>query len=69
MAVVAFLIIAALQQFTTSRREQKPLEGNDTDPKLPPLPDATELDKSRRELHELEQQLEISPSEQQGKGA
>jgi hypothetical protein len=69
MAVVAFLVIAALQQIMTSRREQKPLEGIDSRPKLPPLPDATELEKSRRELRELEQRLDIPPSEQQGKGA
>lgn len=69
MAAVAFLIIAALQQFTSSRRQQKPLEGSDAHPKLPPLPDATELEKSRRELHELEQRLDITHSEQPGKGA
>jgi hypothetical protein len=69
MAAVAFLVIAALQQFTTSRRQQKPLEGSDAQPKLPPLPDATELEKSRRELHELEQRLDITHREQPGKGA
>jgi len=69
VAVVAFLVIAALQNFKASRREQRPVEGTDTPPKLPPLPDATELEKSRRELHELEQRLNIPHTEQQGKGA
>jgi hypothetical protein len=69
VAVVAFLVIAALQNFMASRREKKPVEGMDAMPKLPPLADATELEKSRRELHELEQRLNIPHTEQQGRGA
>jgi hypothetical protein len=68
VAAVAFLVIAALQSVMASRRGKKPVEGNDTLPKLPPLPDATELEKSRRELQELEQRLDIPHTEQQGKG-
>jgi hypothetical protein len=68
-AVVAFLIIAALQSFMARRRENKPVEGQDIRPKLPPLPDAMELEKSRRELEALEQRLNIQSSGQQGKGA
>jgi hypothetical protein len=69
VAAVAFLVVAALQHFMASRRGNKPVEGNDTAPKLPPLPDVTELEKSRRELQELEQRLNIPHTEQQGKGA
>ena len=69
VAVVAFLVIAALQSMMASRQAKKPLEGSETPPKLPPLPDATELEKSRRELQELEQRLNIPHTEQPGKGA
>jgi hypothetical protein len=69
LAAVAFLVIAALQSFMAGRREQKPVEGNDILPTLPPLPDATELEKSRRELEALEQRLNIPNTGQQGKGA
>ena len=68
-AALAFLITAALQSFLASRREKKPVEGNDIPPTLPPLPDATELEKSRRELEALEQRLNIPNTGQQGKGA
>ena len=68
-AAVAFLVIAALQSFLASRREKKPVEGNDILPNLPPLPDATELENSRRELEELEQRLNIQNAGQKGKGA
>jgi hypothetical protein len=69
LAAVAFLVIAALQSVLAGRREQKPVEGKDLLPKLPPLPDATELEKSRRELEALEQRLDIQHPGQQGKGA
>jgi len=69
LAAVAFLVIAALQSFMASRREKKPVEGKDIQPKLPPLHDATELEKSRRELEELEQRLNIEQTRQQGRGA
>jgi glycerate-2-kinase len=68
LAALAFLIIAALQGIMASRREKKPVEGNDILPALPPLPDATELEKSRRELEALEQRLDIPNPGQQGKG-
>jgi hypothetical protein len=68
-AVVAFLVIAALQSFMARRRENKQVEGQDNLPKLPSPPDATELEKSRRELEELEQRLNIHNTGQQGKGA
>jgi hypothetical protein len=67
LAAVAFLVIAALQSFLASRREQKPVEGKDIRPTLPPLPDATELEKSRRELEALEQRLDIHDTGRQGK--
>jgi hypothetical protein len=68
-AALAFLITAALQSFLASRREKKPVEGKDILPKLGSLPDATELERSRRELEELEQRLNIQHTGQQGKGA
>jgi len=68
-AAVAFLVIAALQSFLARRREQKPVEGKDILPKLPPLPNATELEKSRRELEALEQRLNIPNTGQPGKEA
>jgi hypothetical protein len=69
VAVVAFLGIAALQSVMASRHAKKPVAGHDILPRLPPLPDATELEKSRRELEELEQRLNIPNTGQQGKGA
>ena len=68
-AVVAFLVIATLQSFMARRRENKQVEGQDNLPKLPSPPDAAELEKSRRELEELEQRLNIHNTGQQGKGA
>jgi hypothetical protein len=68
-AALAFLIIAALQGFMTERRAKKPLEAQDPLPILPPLPNATELEKSRRELEALEQRLDIPSPGQHGKGA
>jgi hypothetical protein len=68
-AAVAFLVIAALQSFLASRHEKKQVEGNDILPNLPPLPDAVELENSRRELEALEQRLNIQNTGQQGKGA
>jgi hypothetical protein len=68
VAAVAFLVIAALQSFLPSRRAKKPLEGKDILPTLPPLPDATELEKSRCELEALEQRLNIPNTGPQGKG-
>jgi hypothetical protein len=68
-AALAFLVTAALQSFLARRREKKPVEGNDIPPTLPPLPDAAELEKSRRELEALEQRLNIPNTGQQGKGA
>jgi hypothetical protein len=52
-----------------SRHTKKPVEGQDPLPTLPPLPNATELEKSRRELEALEQRLDIQQTGQQGKGA
>lgn len=69
LAAFAFLVIAALQSFMASRREKKPVEGKDILATLPPLPDAMELEKSRRDLEELEQRLKIHNTGQQGKGA
>ena len=69
LAAVAFLVIAALQSFLAGRREQKPAEGKDIVPKLPPLPNAAELEKSRRELEALEQRLNIPNTGQPGKEA
>ena len=69
LAVLAFLFIAALQGVIASRRAKKPLQGQDPLPALPPLPNATELEKSRRELEALEQRLDIHHTGQQGKGA
>jgi hypothetical protein len=69
LAAVAFLVIAALQSYLTGHRAKKLVEGKDILPSLPPLPDATELEKSRRELEELEQRLKIPNTDQQGKGA
>jgi hypothetical protein len=68
-AAVAFLVIAALQSFLASRREKKPVESTDILPNLPPLPDAKEVENSRRELEALEQRLNIQNTGQQGKGA
>ena len=68
-AAVAFLVIAALQGVMASRRTKKPLQGQDPLPTLPPLPNATELEKSRRELEALEQRLDIQQTGEQGKGA
>jgi glycerate-2-kinase len=68
LAALAFLLIAALQGVMASRREKKPADGNDVLPALPPLPDATELEKSRRELEALEQRLDIPSPGQPGKG-
>jgi hypothetical protein len=67
-AALAFLLIAALQGVMASRREKKPADGNDILPALPSLPDATELEKSRRELEALEQRLDIPSPGPQGKG-
>ena len=69
VAAVAFLVIAALQSYLAGRHGKRPLEGKNILPTLPPLPDATELEKSRRELEELEQRLNIPNPGQQGKGA
>ena len=69
LAAVAFLVIAALQSFLAGRREQKPAEGKDIVPKLPPLPNAAELEKSHRELEALEQRLNIPNTGQPGKEA
>jgi hypothetical protein len=68
-AAVAFLTIAALQSFRASRSEQKAVEGKDLQPTLPPLPNATELENSRRELEALEQRLNIPDTGPQGRGA
>jgi hypothetical protein len=68
-AAFAFLVIAALQGVMASRRTKKPLQGRDPLPTLPPLPNATELEKSRRELEALEQRLDIQQTGEQGKGA
>lgn len=68
-AAVAFLVIAALQGVMASRRTKKPVEGQAPLPTLPPLPNATELENSRRELEALEQRLDIQQTGQQGKGA
>jgi hypothetical protein len=68
-AAVAFLVIAALQGVMASRHTKKPLQGQDPLPTLPPLPNATELENSRRELEALEQRLDIQQTGQQGKGA
>ena len=68
LAAVAFLISAALQGVMARRRETKPADGNDILPALPSLPDATELEKSRRELEALEQRLDIPSPGQQGRG-
>jgi hypothetical protein len=67
-AAVAFLVIAALQGVMASRRTKKPLQGQDPLPTLPPLPNATELENSRRELEALEHRLNIRNTRQQGKG-
>jgi hypothetical protein len=69
LAALAFLLIAALQGVMASRREKKPADGNDILPALPSLPDATELEKSRREIEALEQRLDIHHTGPQGKGA
>ena len=68
-AAVAFLVTAALQGIMASRRAKKPLQDQDPLPTLPPLPNATELENSRRELEALEQRLDIQQTRQQGKGA
>lgn len=69
VTAIAFLIIAALQHVVARRRDNKPGESHDIRPTLPPLPDATEVEKSRRELEALEQRLDIHHTGQQGKGA
>jgi hypothetical protein len=69
LAVVVFLVSAALQGLMAKRREEKPVEGKDSQPHLPPLPDTMELEKSRRELEDLERRLNIPRPGQQGKGA
>ena len=69
LAAFAFLVTAALQGVMASRRAKKPVEGQDPLPRLPPLPNATELENSRRELEALEQRLDIQPTGQQGKEA
>ena len=68
-AAFAFLVTAALQGVMASRRTKKLVEGQDPLPMLPPLPNATELENSRRELEALEQRLDIQQTGQQGKGA
>jgi hypothetical protein len=68
-AAFAFLVTAALQGVMASRRPKEPVEGQDPLPRLPPLPNATELENSRRELEALEQRLDIQQTRQQGKGA
>jgi hypothetical protein len=68
-AAVAFLVIAALQGVMASRRTKKSVEDQNPLPTLPPLPNATELEKSRRELEALEQRLDIQQTGEQGKGA
>jgi hypothetical protein len=69
VAAVAFLVIAALQHVVATRRDKKPIATKDLMPHLPSLPDATEVEKSRRELEALEQRLNIRNPEQRGKGA
>jgi hypothetical protein len=69
LAAFAFLVTAALQGVMARRRTQKPVEAQDPLPRLPPLPNATELENSRRELEALEQRLDIQPTGQQGKEA
>jgi hypothetical protein len=69
LAVLAFLLTAALQGVMTSRRAKKPVQGANSPPTLPPLPNATELEKSRRELEALEQRLDIHHPGEQGKGS
>jgi hypothetical protein len=69
LAALVFLVSATLQSFLARRREKKPVERRDLPPTLPPLPDAMELEKSRRELEALEQRLNIQHTGQQGKGA
>jgi hypothetical protein len=67
LAAFAFLVIAALQSFLASRREKEPGEGKDLLPNLPPLPNAQEVENSRRELEELEQRLNIQRTGQKGR--
>jgi hypothetical protein len=69
LAAFVFLVTAALQGVIAGRRAKKPLQGQDPLPALPPLPNATELERSRRELEALEQRLDIQHTGQQGKGA
>ncbi len=69
VAAFAFLVTAVLQGVMASRQAKKPLQGQDPLPTLPPLPNATELETSRRELEALEQRLDIQQTGQQGKGA
>jgi hypothetical protein len=59
VAALVFLVSATLQSFLARRRVKKPLEGQDPLPTLPPLPNATELENSHRELEALEQRLDI----------
>lgn len=68
-AAFVFLVIAVLQSFLASRREKKLGEGKDLLPTLPPLPNAKEVENSRRELEELERQLNIPPTGPKGKEA
>jgi hypothetical protein len=69
LAAFTFLVIATLQSFIESRRGKKQVEGKDILPNLPQLPDATEIENSRRELEELERRLNIQDTGQKGKGA
>jgi hypothetical protein len=69
LAAFTFLVIATLQSFVASRREKKQIEGKDFLSNLLPLPDATEIENSRRELEELERRLDIPDTGQKGKGA
>jgi hypothetical protein len=68
-AALAFLVIAALQGMMANRREKKSVEGKDIPTNLPPLPNATELEKSRHELEALEQRLNIPHTGREEKGA
>jgi hypothetical protein len=69
LAAFTFLVIATLQSFVANRREKKQVEGKDFLASLPPLPDVTEIEKSRRDLEDLERRLDIQDTGQKGKGA
>jgi hypothetical protein len=69
LAAFTFLVIATLQSFVANRREKKQVESKDLLASLPPLPDMTELEKSRRDLEDLERRLDIQDTGQKGKGA